>query len=105
MEKDTLNIVREMSTDVIRILVNNLFKESFYGKKKKINVLTTLFIFHKNDVKIFLKLIINYCLALINIINIIKSPKKTKKRRQSNGFRPRKALDAFQQKQGLFFVV
>ena len=31
----TLNIVREMLTDVIRILVNNLFKESFYGEKKK----------------------------------------------------------------------
>ena len=95
-----------MLTDVIRVLVNNLFKKRFYEKRKKtINVLITFFISHKNDVKTFLKLIINYCPALINIINIIKSPKKTKKRRQSNGFRPRKALDAFQQKQGLFFVV
>ena len=37
LEKDTLNIVREMLTDIIRILVNNLFKESFYGEKKKSN--------------------------------------------------------------------
>ena len=95
-----------MLIDTFKAMVHDLLNESFYGKKKKtINVLTTLFIFHKNDVKTFLKLIINYCPALINIINIIKSPKKTKKRRQSNGFRPRKALDAFQQKQGLFFVV
>ena len=104
-----------MLTDVIRVLVNNLFKKSFYEKRKKaINVLTTFFISNKNDVKTFLKLIINYCPALVNIIHIIISPKKKKKkkrkkkdktRRQSNGFRPRKALDAFQQKQGLFFVV
>ena len=45
-----------MLTDVIRILVNNLFKESFYGEKKKtINILTAFFISHKNDVKTFLK--------------------------------------------------
>ena len=37
LEKHTLNIVREMLTDVIRVLVNNLFKESFYGEKKKNN--------------------------------------------------------------------
>ena len=52
------------------------------GKKKTINVLTTLFIFHKNDVKIFLKLIINYCPELINIIHIIISPKKKKKKNE-----------------------
>ena len=40
-------------------LINNLFKESFYEKKKKINILTIFFIFHKNNVKIFLKWITN----------------------------------------------
>ena len=46
-----------MLTNALKILVNNPFKESFYGKKKKkvINVLTTFFIFHKNDIKTFLK--------------------------------------------------
>ena len=45
----------------LRALVNNLFKESFYGKwkKKMINILTTFFISHKSDIKTFLKLIIN----------------------------------------------
>ena len=43
-------------TNVLRVLVNNPFKESFYGKKKKtINVLTIFFIFHKSCVKTFLK--------------------------------------------------
>ena len=39
------------------LLVKNLIKESFYGKTKKktINVLTAFFIFHKSDVKTFLK--------------------------------------------------
>ena len=40
----------------LRALVKNSIKESFYGKiKKKINVLTVFFIFHKSDVKTFLK--------------------------------------------------
>ena len=44
----------------LRILVNNPVKENFYGEKKKtINVLTVFFIFHKSDIKIFLKWIIN----------------------------------------------
>ena len=51
--------------DALRVMVNNPFKESFDGKRKKkkkaINILTTFFIFHKSDVKIFLKLIINHC--------------------------------------------
>ena len=44
-----------MLTDVLRAMINNLFKESFMGKKKKktINVLTIFFIFHKSDFKIF----------------------------------------------------
>ena len=43
-----------MLTDVLRKIVNNLFKESFY-KKKKINVLTDFSISHKSSIKIFLK--------------------------------------------------
>ena len=47
----------------------NPVKESFYGKKKIIiNVLTAFFISHKNDVKTFLKWILNQCpTALVNI--------------------------------------
>ena len=43
--------------DVLRAIINNLFKESFYKKRKEktINVLTIFFIFHKSDVKTFLK--------------------------------------------------
>ena len=52
-----------MLTSALRVLVNNLVKESFYGKRKKktINVLTVFFIFHKSDVKTFLKWILNQC--------------------------------------------
>ena len=53
-----------MLTNAFRALVNNPFKENFYGKEKKkkaINVLTAFFIFHKSNVKIFLKWIVNYC--------------------------------------------
>ena len=42
-----------------RVMVNNSIKESFYGKKKTINILTTFFIFHKSDVKTSLKWILN----------------------------------------------
>ena len=35
--------LREMLTDVLRVMVNNIFKESFYGKK--INILTVFFLF------------------------------------------------------------
>ena len=51
-----------MLTDALRTIVNNPFKESFYGKKKTINVLTTFFISNKSGVKTFLKLIVNQCL-------------------------------------------
>ena len=41
---------------VLRVLIKNSVKESFYGKrKKKINVLKAFFIFHKSDVKTFLR--------------------------------------------------
>ena len=48
--------------NALRVNINNSFKESFYGKKKKlINVLTAFSIFHKSGVKIFLKRIVNHC--------------------------------------------
>ena len=48
---------REILTDTLREIVNNLFKENFYGKKKKtINILTTFFISHKNVSKKFFKM-------------------------------------------------
>ena len=43
---------------VLRALVNNPVKKKIYEKSKKkktINVLTVFFIFHKSNVKIFLK--------------------------------------------------
>ena len=50
-----------MLTSILRVLINNPFKESFYGKwkKKVINILTVFFISHKSDIKTFLKWIIN----------------------------------------------
>ena len=41
----------------LRAFVNNPVKKKIYekSKKKKINVLTVFFIFHKSNVKIFLK--------------------------------------------------
>ena len=56
--QDGVNIYRVMPTSALRALVNNLVKESFYGKKK-INVLTVFFISHKSYVKTFLKWIVN----------------------------------------------
>ena len=53
-----------MLMNALRALVNNLFKENLYEKrkekKKAINVLTVFFISHKSDVKTFLKWIVNY---------------------------------------------
>ena len=49
-----------MLTIALRVLVKNLVKKSFYAEKKN-NILTAFFIFHKSDVKTFLKLIINEC--------------------------------------------
>ena len=53
-----VNKLWEMLTSALRVLVNNPFKESFYGKwkKKVINILIAFFIFYKNDIKIFLKM-------------------------------------------------
>ena len=50
---------REMLISALRTFVKNPIKESFYGKRKKINVLTHFFIYHKSDVKTFLKWIVN----------------------------------------------
>ena len=43
--------------DAFKTMVNNSFKENFYGKRKKkiINVLIVLSISHKGGVKTFLK--------------------------------------------------
>ena len=38
---------------------NECHKKVFMGKKKTINILTTFFIFHKNDVKFFFNWILN----------------------------------------------
>ena len=46
-------MIRVVLTSALRVLVKNPIKESFYGKK--INILTYFFIFHKNNVKTFLK--------------------------------------------------
>ena len=53
---DTI-LLWKMLTSVLRTLINNSVKESFYGKRKEkvINVLTIFFIFHKSGVKIYLK--------------------------------------------------
>ena len=50
---------REMLISALRTFVKNPIKESFYEKRKKINVLTHFFISHKSDVKTFLKWIVN----------------------------------------------
>ena len=41
--------------DILKIIVNNPFKESFYEEKKVITVLTVFSIYHKSVVKTFLK--------------------------------------------------
>ena len=46
----------DILTDALRMIVNYLFKKSFYEKRKKtINILTVFFITYKSSVKIFLK--------------------------------------------------
>ena len=42
-----------MLMNTFKVLVNNLFKESFY--EKKINILTIIFISYKSGVKTLLK--------------------------------------------------
>ena len=49
---------REVLMDALRVIINNPFNEHFYGKwkkKKKINILIAFLVFHKSDVKTFLK--------------------------------------------------
>ena len=56
--------------NVLRVLVNNPFKEIFYGKK--INILIAFFIFHKSCVKTFLnRLLTNALRALVSMTHII----------------------------------
>ena len=50
-----------MLTSALKILVKNPVKESFYKKRKKINILTAFFISHKSDVKTFFKWILKEC--------------------------------------------
>ena len=46
--------------NVLRILINNLFKKGFYEEKKKFNILIIFFISYKIDVKTFInKLLTN----------------------------------------------
>ena len=47
------NTNRKLLTNALRALVNNPFKESFYGEKKTINVLTVFFISIKVVSKFF----------------------------------------------------
>ena len=61
------DLKKKMLTNVLKVLVNDSFKESFYGKiKEKINILTAFFIFYKNCVKTFLKLIVKQYLKSIH---------------------------------------
>ena len=45
----------KMLIDTFKAMVHDLLNESFYGKKKTINVLTVFLIFYKSDIKTFLK--------------------------------------------------
>ena len=56
-----INLLREMLMSALKALVKNSVKESFYGKRKKNNVLTAFFTSHKSDIKIFLKWVVNKC--------------------------------------------
>ena len=49
-----------MLTNIFRVIINNLFKKVFKGKKP-INIFTSFFIFYRCCVKIYLKLIVNNC--------------------------------------------
>ena len=51
----------EILTSALRALAKNLVKESFYRKKKTINILTSFFISHKNYVKAFFNWTFNQC--------------------------------------------
>ena len=51
----TLNIILKMLTNIFKVLVNNSFKESYYGEKKYLMFFTGFFISHKSGIKTFLK--------------------------------------------------
>ena len=52
--ESTINLIKKMLTDALRVMINNLFKEIFSEKRKEkvINILTT-FLF---PIKIVIKL-------------------------------------------------
>ena len=52
---------KNLLIDILKLIVNNSFKKKFYEKKKVINVLTDFIIYHKNNVKTFLKKIVHQC--------------------------------------------
>ena len=51
----SIKLFRVMLTSALKVPIKNLFKENFYGKRKKkvINILTAFFISYKSDVKTF----------------------------------------------------
>jgi len=55
---EKLDLLREELTNALRALIYELFLKTSYGKEI-INFLTTFYIFHKSDIKIFLKWFIN----------------------------------------------
>ena len=72
-------IKRKMLTNTFRVLVNNTLKKTFIGKGKKIiNILTAFFIYHKNNVKTFLKWIFNKYPNAIVSITLVKKIKDIK---------------------------
>ena len=72
-----IHSIREMLTDAFGTMVNNSFKESLYGKRKKIiNVLIVFFISYKSGIKTFLKQIVNDCLKSTHQHDSIKNRKE-----------------------------
>ena len=53
-----------MQTSVLRALIKNSVKESFYGKKKKIIFWHLFFIAYKSNVKIFLRTLVSMTLNI-----------------------------------------
>ena len=66
----TLNITWEI-LNALKVLVNNSFKESHYGEKKYLMFFIGFFIFHKSDIKTFLKWIANQFLKTLISMTIL----------------------------------
>ena len=58
-----LNFLWKILTNTLKTLANNQFKDNFYEKRKKEQLIfwQFFFIYHKNDVKTFPKWIVNQC--------------------------------------------